>query len=133
MNRPESHGMTIIVKTVTRITLGFIMLYGIYIGFSGHLSPGGGFAGGVIIALSFVHIVLAFGKRAALSKMSSYNLRFLMGAGGIIFLITIIIAPYCSNLVREYIIPACEMAMVDAAIFSIFIALVLLSKFEKGS
>ncbi|MBU3958757.1 MAG: hypothetical protein KKE91_02725, partial [Candidatus Omnitrophica bacterium] len=55
-------GMTLIVKTITRLTVGLILLYGIYIVLHGHLTPGGGFAGGVIIALSFVHLMLAFGK-----------------------------------------------------------------------
>ena len=58
----QEKGMTLIVKTVTRLTLGFILLYGIYIAMTGHESPGGGFAGGVIVALSFIHIMLAFGK-----------------------------------------------------------------------
>ena len=40
-------GMTVIVKTVTRWVKVFIFLYGIYIIITGHLSPGGGFAGGV--------------------------------------------------------------------------------------
>lgn len=55
-------GMTLIVKTVTRISVWLILLYGAYIVFHGHLSPGGGFAGGVIIALAFLNILLAFGR-----------------------------------------------------------------------
>lgn len=61
--------MTLIVKTVTRLTLGFIFLYGVYVTLNGHASPGGGFAGGVIVALSFVHIMLAFGKEVALKGL----------------------------------------------------------------
>ncbi|MDI6606195.1 MAG: MnhB domain-containing protein, partial [Candidatus Omnitrophota bacterium] len=60
MDNPNS-GMSLIVKTITRLTVGLILLFGIYIVLHGHLSPGGGFAGGVIIALSFVHLMLAFG------------------------------------------------------------------------
>lgn len=52
MDVRDDKGMTLIVKTVTRLTLGFILLYGIYISLNGHISPGGGFAGGVIVALS---------------------------------------------------------------------------------
>ncbi len=47
-------GMSLIVKTVTGLVVCFIMLFGIYIILHGHLSPGGGFAGGVMVALSFV-------------------------------------------------------------------------------
>lgn len=62
--------MTLIVKTVTRLTVGLILIYGIYIVMRGHISPGGGFAGGVIIALSFIHLMLAFGKGAVAGKIN---------------------------------------------------------------
>ncbi|MDD5765961.1 MAG: MnhB domain-containing protein [Candidatus Marinimicrobia bacterium] len=58
----QQAGMTLIVKTVTRISVWLILLYGIYIILHGHLSPGGGFAGGVIIALAFLNVMLAFGR-----------------------------------------------------------------------
>ena len=55
-------GMTLIVKTVTRISVWLIFLYGIYIILHGHLTPGGGFGGGVIIALAFLNVLLAYGR-----------------------------------------------------------------------
>ncbi len=58
----SQEGMTIIVKTVTRISVWLIFVYGIYIIFHGHLTPGGGFGGGVIIALGFLNVFLAYGK-----------------------------------------------------------------------
>ncbi|MBN2601496.1 MAG: hypothetical protein JXR87_05855 [Candidatus Marinimicrobia bacterium] len=58
----QTEGMTLIVKTVTRISVWLILLYGIYIILHGHLSPGGGFAGGVIIALAFLNVMLAYGR-----------------------------------------------------------------------
>ncbi|HDQ45630.1 MAG TPA: hypothetical protein ENN17_09085 [bacterium] len=61
MNDPK-HGMTLIVKTVTRITVWLIILYGIYLILHGHLTPGGGFGGGVIIALAFLNVLLAYGR-----------------------------------------------------------------------
>jgi len=56
-------GMTVIVKTIARLIAGFIFLYGLYIVLHGHLTPGGGFAGGVIIAGSFILLILAFGSQ----------------------------------------------------------------------
>ena len=47
MSKEHGDGMSVIVKTVTRLTVGLIFLYGIYIVLHGHLTPGGGFAGGV--------------------------------------------------------------------------------------
>ena len=55
-------GMTIIVKKTTQLIAGMIFMYGIYVITHGHLTPGGGFAGGVIIAGAFILITLAFGS-----------------------------------------------------------------------
>lgn len=79
-------GMSIIVKTITRLTVGLILLFGIYIVLHCHLSPGGGFAGGVIIALSFVHLMLAFGKDVAATKISLKLANNLESVGALMFL-----------------------------------------------
>ncbi len=55
-------GMTLIVKTVTRLMVWMMLLYGMYLILHGHLTPGGGFGGGVIIALAFLSIFLAYGR-----------------------------------------------------------------------
>ena len=55
-------GMTVIVKKTTQLIAGIIFMYGIYIILHGHLTPGGGFAGGVILAGSFILLILAFGS-----------------------------------------------------------------------
>lgn len=57
------NGMTVIVKTVSSWVKVLIFLFGIYIILFGHLSPGGGFAGGVILASSYVLLMLAFGRK----------------------------------------------------------------------
>ncbi len=59
-----------IVKTVCGWLKGFILLYGIHVILYGHLTPGGGFAGGVIAAAAFVLILLAEGEQAALQCFS---------------------------------------------------------------
>ena len=56
------NGMTLIVKTIARLVAGFIVVFGCAIVLHGHLSPGGGFAGGSILACGFVLILLAYGK-----------------------------------------------------------------------
>jgi multicomponent Na+:H+ antiporter subunit B len=55
-------GMTVIVKTVSSWVKVLIFLYGVYIVVFGHLTPGGGFAGGVVLASSYVLLMLAFGR-----------------------------------------------------------------------
>jgi multicomponent Na+:H+ antiporter subunit B len=54
--------MSLIVKNITRLVAGFIALFGAYIVLYGHVTPGGGFAGGVILAGALVLVVLAFGE-----------------------------------------------------------------------
>ena len=55
-------GMTVIVKKTTQLIAGMVFLYGIYVIVHGHLTPGGGFAGGVIMAGSFILLILAYGS-----------------------------------------------------------------------
>lgn len=86
-NYNQEPGMSLIVKVITRLTVGLILLYGIYIVTHGHLSPGGGFAGGVIIALSFIHLMLAFGREEALKRLPQRLLSFFEGLGGLLFII----------------------------------------------
>ena len=144
----QERGMTLIVKTVTRLTLGFILLYGVYIAMIGHESPGGGFAGGVIVALSFIHIMLAFGKEVALKRLRAGLLRLIIGVGALTFLCIVMVsfssryAPinlffdrFASYRIfnNSIIIPFCEMVIVGAGLFAIFVALVLLSKADKNS
>ncbi len=54
--------MSIIVKKVSQLLTALIFMYGIYIITHGHLTPGGGFAGGAILAGAFVFLVLANGS-----------------------------------------------------------------------
>lgn len=145
MSRERDKGMSLIVKTITRLTVGLILLYGIYIVLHGHVSPGGGFAGGVIIALSFIHIMLAYGKEVALKKLSKSVASLFENLGAILFLgiallgftggyffLNFISKGKPFNLFSAGIIPLCNIAIclkVGAGLFAIFVALVLL-KFD---
>jgi len=83
----ETKGMSIIVKTITRFTVWLIFLYGLYIIVHGHLTPGGGFAGGVIISLSFVHFTLAYGKEFFLKRHKISTLHNIEAGAGLAFII----------------------------------------------
>ena len=50
-----------IVRNVTEVLMPIIVLYGLYILFNGHLSPGGGFAGGSILGGALVLCENAYG------------------------------------------------------------------------
>lgn len=48
-----------ILNTASKLLLSVIILFGVYIIVHGHLSPGGGFQGGVVIASAFLLLFLA--------------------------------------------------------------------------
>jgi len=145
MRNNKEVGMTLIVKTVTRLSVGLVLLYGIYIVLHGHISPGGGFAGGVIIALSFIHLMLAFGRETALKKLSQTAASVLESLGALMFLAIALLGflggylffnfflhkgkPF--DLFSAGIIPLCNIAIsleVGAGLFAIFAAVVLFSR-----
>jgi len=82
----QEKGLSVVVKTATRWMKGFIFLYGVYIVCFGHLTPGGGFPGGVIIAATFVLITLAFGREYALGKLGKLLASELDSLGALLFL-----------------------------------------------
>lgn len=92
MNTPrklpdEGLDMGVTVKTVTRWLKGPILLFGIYLVLYGHITPGGGFGGGVVIASAFILITLASGERASLHLFSKGVASRLDSIGLLMFLL----------------------------------------------
>lgn len=142
MSRERDPGMSLIVKTITRLTVGLILLFGIYLLLHGHLTPGGGFAGGVIIALSLVHVMLAFGKEKAFEVLSVSGAKALEGIGALLFLAVALLGLAWGAFFLNFLpkgevfelfsagtIPISNIAIackVGAGLFSIFVALVIM-------
>ncbi|MDR5659341.1 MnhB domain-containing protein [Serpentinicella sp. ANB-PHB4] len=59
----------LIVKTIARMVIPFIYLYGVYVVIHGSVSPGGSFAGGAIIGSAIVLYTLVFGLEKAKRKI----------------------------------------------------------------
>lgn len=76
-------GMTFIVKTITGLLIAVIFSFGMYITIYGHLTPGGGFAGGIMLATGLILLTLAFGKNLALKKLSDFWASLLDNLGAI--------------------------------------------------
>jgi len=77
-------GMTIIVRTISRLLFPFMFLFGIYVIIHGHLTPGGGFQGGVILAASVIMLLLAYGIERAQAKVNVLQAELAESLGGLI-------------------------------------------------
>ncbi len=78
-------GMSLIVRTISRLIVAPILLFGIYIVLHGHLTPGGGFPGGVIIAAGIALLVLAYGLEATTKKITYDGTKILDSLGAFLF------------------------------------------------
>ena len=79
-------GMSKIVKTISATILPFITIYGLYVIAHGHLTPGGGFQGGAIVASGFAMIVVAFGSIWTMGKLKEKHLSILESLGALGFI-----------------------------------------------
>lgn len=148
-----SNGMTPIVRSITGWVKGFILVFGIYLVLYGHLTPGGGFGGGVVIALTFILLTLAYGKDEALKRFRIGIAAELDSVGALMFLIIALLGisaglggKFFTNYIAKAnpgtpfsllsagIIPLCNIAIalkVCASLFLVFILLVTMKVLYK--
>ena len=143
--RDNNRGMTPIVKTIVRFALGIMVIFGAYIILYGHLTPGGGFAGGVILACGYIILTLAFGKEISLRKLSNTGASILDNLGALAFILIGILGFSAGFFFKNFLshgrmfdlwsagtIPWCNMAIglkVTASLFAVFIALSIFGRF----
>ncbi|MBN2013554.1 MAG: sodium:proton antiporter [Candidatus Altiarchaeota archaeon] len=78
-------GVSIVVRTVSRIMIPFIQLFGIYTIAHGETSAGGGFQGGVILGTSIILLSIVFGLKEADRRMPRELLTAFMCVGLLIY------------------------------------------------
>jgi multicomponent Na+:H+ antiporter subunit B len=136
-------GMSLIVKKVAQLIAGIIFLYGIYIIVHGHLTPGGGFAGGALIAGSYILAILAYGSdtiklkkeetRSSISESVAILLALMLAAAGFFIGAKVFFNNYLptgeiGKLISAGAIPLYNIFIgmeVAAAILTIFLALII--------
>ena len=141
--------MTVIVKKTTQILAGMIFLYGSYIIVHGHLTPGGGFAGGVMLAGAFILITLAYGsdflnlKREEAGSTATENgsvlIVILLSVAGLllgakVFFLNFLPKGTLGELISAGVIPLYNVFIgieVASSIFIIFLALVIYKEEES--
>ena len=89
----------VILRVIVMIIVPFLMVYGLYVLFNGHLSPGGGFSGGAVLGAGLSLYAAAFGvdKVRKIFSLNTYTIcsgcallfyalvkgySFIMGANG---------------------------------------------------
>ncbi len=77
---PEARRQSIILQVMARLIFHIILLFSIYLLFSGHNAPGGGFAGGLVAGLALVTRYLAGGRRE-LNAAAPVDAGLLLGGG----------------------------------------------------
>jgi len=83
--------MNVIVRTIARTMFPFILVYGIYLAIYGHLSPGGGFPAGVVIATAFILLVIAYKERKIEHTFTEIEFLDLKTVAGFALIIIIIL------------------------------------------
>lgn len=79
--------MSRIVKTVTNFVYGFIIIFGFYIIAHGHLTPGGGFQGGAVVASAFALLLVSYGSLNSHKFLKKDILSFFESFGLILFIV----------------------------------------------
>lgn len=142
-------GLTPIVKKVAQLMSGIIFMYGIYIVIHGHLTPGGAFAGGIILAGSFILLILAFGSEviklrkeetgSSVTESLAILITIILAtagffAGSMVFFNNYLPKGTVGELVSAGAIPLYNIFIgieVAAAIVTIFLALVIFKEEEE--
>jgi energy-converting hydrogenase B subunit I len=82
----NQNGMSVIVRTVTRFTYGLAIVFGFYVIMHGHLTPGGGFQGGAVVASAFALLLVAFGAAGIKGRLNKKLLQSLEEVGALAFI-----------------------------------------------
>jgi multicomponent Na+:H+ antiporter subunit B len=78
--------LSVIVRTISSILFPFITIYGLYIIMHGHLTPGGGFQGGAVVASGIAMLLVAYGSINIVKKLKEKHLSILESVGALAFI-----------------------------------------------
>jgi energy-converting hydrogenase B subunit I len=84
--------MSKIVREAANLLFPFILVFGFYIVLHGHLTPGGGFQGGAVIATGFVLLFVAYSYEQISKRIGVGALHNTETLGLLLFIVTALIA-----------------------------------------
>lgn len=91
-----------IVLLGARLLSSYIMLFGLYVIFHGHYSPGGGFQGGTLLAASLLLIRISSGIRISRMQFREYLTTPVAVIGIIIYFGTGLVAIFAGGYFLDY-------------------------------
>ena len=77
--------MSKIVRTVANQLILFVLILGLYVIMHGHVTPGGGFQGGAIIASGTIMLIVAFGSGEIKKWLRERHLSVVESSGALLF------------------------------------------------
>ena len=78
--------MSKIVRTIANPIVMLIFIFGFYIIMHGHITPGGGFQGGAVVASGIALLVVAFGASAVNKGVKERVLQLVESSGALLFI-----------------------------------------------
>ena len=75
----------LILRVVTKLLVGTIILFALYVQFHGDFSPGGGFQAGVIMAVAFIIYGIVFGQVAVKKVFPEWVVHKVLSLGILIY------------------------------------------------
>lgn len=70
-----------VLKRIVALVLPFVQMFGLYVIFHGHLSPGGSFSGGIVTGLGLIAFSLVFGIERGSEKVTERMTTFIESFG----------------------------------------------------
>ncbi len=79
--------MSPIVRTSSKLISPFLVAYGAYMIIHGHITPGGGFQGGVILAVAVILLITSHGYKAVQETFSVRLVKLLESASALLIIV----------------------------------------------
>ena len=79
--------MSKMVRTVANQLMLFVLVFGLYVIMHGHVTPGGGFQGGAVIASGVVMLIVAFGSGQIKKSLRERRLSLVESSGALLFIL----------------------------------------------
>lgn len=121
---------SIIVKTLCRLLVPFIQMFGLYVIMHGHSSPGGGFQGGVILASSFILLAIGFGLETVKQRFSIAAVTVFTSTGVLLYAVTGIVCLLLGANYLDYgILPVANPRSIGMLVIEVSVGITVMAAF----